>query len=106
MIVRKADAHLGRLPKRWGFLEVSHPNVVTSALKPARDGSTILRVYEATGRATPEVKIKFHAKITSAHEANLIEDAGPKLQISNNTLETGLHPYEIKTFKFELQQTK
>ena len=55
LIARKVAKHSGILPKRWGFLEVSHLNVVTSALKPGPDGSVILRVYEASGRATAGV---------------------------------------------------
>ncbi|MDQ1470497.1 MAG: alpha-mannosidase [Bryobacterales bacterium] len=49
LIVRTAAPHSGELPTRWGMLDVSHENVVTSALKPGRDGTTVVTVYEAAG---------------------------------------------------------
>jgi len=55
LLCRKAATHAGKLPKAWGLLEVSKPNVVITALKQANDGSTILRLYEASGKATPEL---------------------------------------------------
>ena len=103
LIARKAVRRPGILPKRWGLLEVSHPNVVVSALKPGRDGSAILRLYEAEGRAAAAVKIKLHARIKSAYEANLMEDSGRRLAVSNDTLEFAMGPFEIKTFKLQLR---
>ena len=82
------------------MLEVSKPNVVITALKQAKDGSTILRLYEASGKATPGVKLKGMAKIVSANEANLIEDTGNVLKVAMNTVQFDLKPFEIKTFKF------
>jgi alpha-mannosidase len=103
LIVRKVTAHAGTLPSRWGWLEVSAPNVNVSALKPARDGSVILRVYEATGRATSSVRIKLRAPIDSVHEANLMEDSGAEVRTEGNSFQFDLHPYEIKTFKLRLR---
>ena len=103
LIVRKSAPHSGVLAKRWGLLRVSHPNCVVSALKPGRDGTTTLRVYEATGRATPDVAIKLEAGLASANEANLMEDPGPKLEVADNTLSFDLAPFEIKTFQLQLR---
>ena len=63
LLVRKVLPHGGSLPARWGLLEVSSPNVVVSALKPGRDGTAVLRVYEATGRPAPDLKIAFNARV-------------------------------------------
>ena len=104
LLVRKTTPHTGTLPKRWGLLEVSHPNCVVSALKPGKGGTTVLRVYEATGKPAAGVKVKFQAKITSAHEANLMEDPGRKLEVSENTMSFDLAPFEIKTFVLQLRQ--
>jgi alpha-mannosidase len=104
LIVRKVTAHAGSLPPRWGWLEVSAPNVNVSALKPARDGSVILRVYEAAGRLSMGVSITVHAEIVSVHEANLMEDAGRELKTDNKSFQLDLHPYEIKTLKMSLHQ--
>ena len=103
LIVRKVAAHAGTLPKRWGFLNVSHANVVLSALKPGRDGSTVLRVYEAAGQPSPGIKITLHANVISAELTNLMEDPGDKLEVRNDTLTFDLGPFEIKTFKLRLR---
>jgi alpha-mannosidase len=103
LLCRKSGIHTGKLPKTWGLLEVSKPNVVITALKQASDGSTILRLYEASGIATPGITIKSKAKIGSASEANLIEDTGNVLKVAADTLRFDLGPFEIKTFKLKLK---
>ncbi len=106
LVVRKAASHAGILPKRWGLLEISHPNVVLTALRPGRDQTTVLRIYEAAGQATAGVKIKLHATIAAAHEANLLEDSGHPLKIQGNSVQFDLHPFEIKTIKLQLRPAK
>jgi len=103
LLCRKAGTHAGKLPKAWGLLEVSKPNVVITALKQGKDGSTILRLYEASGKATPGVTIRSKAKISSANEANLIEDTGREMKFGMDTVQFDLGPYEIKTFKFRFK---
>jgi alpha-mannosidase len=103
LIVCKLTSHPGPLPPTWGWLDVSPANVVLSALKPARDGTTVIRVYEASGKATPRASIKLHARVLSANEANLMEDSGAKVTVRQNTLQFDLHPFEIKTFKLQLK---
>jgi alpha-mannosidase len=75
---------------------------VATSLKPGRGGSTFLRVYQATGKATTAVKIRLNAKIASAQEANLMEDPGKKLETASETLRFDLGPFEIKTFALQL----
>ncbi len=105
LIVQKMEAHTGDLPKRWGFLKISHSNVVTSALKPGRDGSAILRVYEASGKNTSGVKVTFTSAPESGYESNLIEDTGRKLDVSSG-LQFDLRSYEIKTFRLQFKGTR
>jgi alpha-mannosidase len=102
LLVRKASLHPGRLPKRWGLLEVSASDVVVSALKPGRDGELVLRVYEAAGRPSPGIKIKLNAAISSAREVNLIEDPAAELHPVDDTLQFDLGAYQIKTFSLKL----
>lgn len=102
LIIRKQAAHAGALPARWGWLRVSTPNVNVSAVKPSRDGSVILRVYEAAGRATSGVSVKLRAPVVSVHEANLMEDTGREISAEQDSFSFDLHPYEIKTFKLQL----
>jgi len=103
LIACKSRPHGGGLPKRWGLLQVSHPNCVLSALKPGKKGTTILRVYEAVGRAAPEVTIKFEAELISVKETNLLEDPGPKQAVADNAFSFDLAPFEIKTFQLQLE---
>ena len=104
LFVRKATAHPGTLPKRWGLLEVSAANVVLSSFKPGQDGATILRIYEAHGTPAQGVTIKLHARILSACEANLMEDSGRRLKVVNDSIAFDLHPFEIKTLKLTLKR--
>ncbi len=103
LIVRKVTAHPGTLPARWGWLETSAPNVNVSALKPARDGSVMLRVYEAAGRVTSGVTVKLHTPVVSVHEADLMEDEGQAIATEDDSFKFDLHPYEIRTFKLRLR---
>jgi len=103
LLCRKAGIHTGRLPKAWGLFEVSKPNVVITALKPGKDGTIILRLYEASGESTPGVTLKSRIKINSVNEANLIEDTGSKLKVTLDTVEFDLKPFEIKTLKFRFK---
>ncbi len=106
LIARKTTAHPGKLQAKWGLLEIKSPNVVLTALNPGANESAILRVYEASGEAKSNVRIQLHAKVTSAHEANLLEDAGQKLAVRRGEVEFSLHPFEVKTLKFELAPWK
>jgi len=102
LIARKVAHHAGSLPKRWGLLEVSQPNVVVSTLKPGREGSAVLRVYEASGQSTPGVRIKLAAELQSAFDANLLEQSAGKLQVQDNSLQFDLGSFQIKTFQLRL----
>jgi alpha-mannosidase len=102
LLCRKVLPHAGTLPSRWGLLEVSSPDVVVSALKPGRDGATILRVYEAAGRPAPGVKIAFNARVAEARAANLLEDPEGELKVERNTVSLDLRPYQIRTMRLRL----
>jgi alpha-mannosidase len=103
LIVQKAAPHSGTLPKQWGLMEILPLNVMLSAVKPGKDGSTIVRVYESDGLAVSDARIKFNTRILSAHETNLMEDAGGRMKVANSTLRFDLRPFEIKTFKLRLK---
>ena len=66
----------------------------------------IIRVYEAGGHDTQGAAISIHGKVLSAHEANLMEDAGAKLKVERDVLRFDLRRFEIKTFKVRLQELK
>jgi alpha-mannosidase len=104
LVARNIDAHAGAMPKRWGLLEISTPDVVVSALKPSRDGEIALRVYEAAGHSVRHAEVHFAFPLASAREANLIEDPGRELQSKGNTISFDLHPYEIKTVRLRFAE--
>jgi alpha-mannosidase len=106
LIARPASRHPGTLPKEWGLLQISKPNVVLSALKPGPEGSIILRVYEATGRETPGVKVRLPSDVSSVQATNLLEGPGKELPIANHTLGFDIGPYQIRTFRIQLEPSK
>jgi alpha-mannosidase len=103
LLHRNVLPHSGPLPKRWGLLDVSNPNVVVSSFKPTRDREVALRVYEASGRPASQVTLKFQPKVLSAHESNLLEEVGRELKIQGESVQFDLHPYEIKTIRLRLR---
>ena len=105
LLAHTVASHAGVLPKRWGFLQITPHNVVTSALKPGPDGTAVLRVYEATGKPT-HASIQLSAQVAAAEEVNLMEDSGPQLTVADNTLQLDLRAFEIKTLKLWLAPEK
>jgi alpha-mannosidase len=103
LIVRVAAAHDGALAPTWGLVEISRGDVVLSALKQGKNGTTILRVYEAEGKPSEGVRIAFHTGIGKINEANLIEDVGSEIHAVNNAFDISLKPFEIRTFKIVLR---
>jgi len=103
LIAHRAAAHSGVLPAKWGLLEISAGDVVTSALKPGRDGTVVVRVYEAAGKASRGVQANWRAQVSEVNAANLIEDAGERVAAQGDGFAFDLKPYEIKTFKLHLK---
>ncbi len=105
LIVQTVAPHKGDLPAKWGLLDISNDDVVISALKPGKDSSAVLRVYEAAGQPSRDVRVNFHAGVAVGYEANLIEDTGQQVNMQQDSLAFDLKPYEIKTFKLKFQIT-
>jgi len=98
LIAMSAAPHAGTLPSRWGYLEISHPNVIVSSLKVSEDGRcTVLRVYEAAGMAVDDAVITFAGTLNKAEELNLLEDPLQPLAVDRRCLHVALKPFEIKT---------
>ena len=102
LLVCKTPSHPGMLPSRWGWLEVSHPGVVVSALMPGSDAAAVLRLYEATGEQAPGVRISFASPVLSAEEANLLGDPLRPLEVAGDAVQVDFRPFEIKTLKLHL----
>ncbi len=93
----------GRFTGEVGFVDFSHDDVVVSALKPGKDGTAVLRVYEAAGAPAHNVRVTLHTPVTQVREANLIEDAGADVHSSGDAFEFHIKPFEIKTFKLSMK---
>ncbi len=105
--VSSVQQHPGKLPKKWGLLEISAPDAVLSALMPAEDGhGVIARVYEAAGQPAANVKMHFASSIADAAEVNLMEEKLRSLPIKSNSIDFDLRPFEIKTFRLQLAAEK
>jgi alpha-mannosidase len=103
LIVRTADSHNGDLPARWGLAEISNDNVVVSALKPSRSGSAAIRVYEASGQAQSGVRASWGTRVSEISEVNFLEEQGSRLTGQGKDFVFDLKPYQIKTFRVQLQ---
>jgi alpha-mannosidase len=102
LIVEKVVPHAGSLPSQWGLIEVSPGNVVVSAVKPSKDGTLVVRLYEASGQPTVGATLLLHAKVLAAEQVNLMEDRGAAVKAPENSITFDLHPFEIKTFRVRL----
>lgn len=102
LIARVVAPHEGRLKSGWGFAEVSAPNVILSDLAPARGGGIVARVYESTGKAANQARLALRADVAGAREVNLLDDPVRDLAVQENGVRFDLHPYEIKTIRFDL----
>ncbi|MGH9554128.1 MAG: glycosyl hydrolase-related protein [Terriglobales bacterium] len=49
------------------------------------------------------MRASWRVAISQVHEANLIEDAGARVESQRDSFAFDLKPYEIKTFKLTLQ---
>jgi len=103
LLAHKVSVHAGQLPRRWGLLDVSAPNVVASALMPGRDGSLLLRVYEAAGKPANGVAINVHVPVESAAETDLLGDVLRPLPAQGDAVRIDLRPFEIKTVELRLR---
>ncbi len=102
LIAGTLDTHNGVLPACWGLMQISHPNVVASALKPGADGGVILRLYEARGEPVEGVSITFAVRVGAAEEVNLVEDSIQTIEVTDNAIRLNFKPFEIKTVKLAI----
>jgi alpha-mannosidase len=97
LLCRVVAAHEGSLPKSWGLVDVSAPNVVVSSLKPAKDGGIALRVYESAGRPAAGTAVKLNADVSEANEADLLETVQGRSPVADGAVRVDLGPFQIKT---------
>lgn len=99
LIATVAASHAGKLPPRWGFLDVSHPGVVVSALTQNEDGSALLRIHEATGQAVQGLTVTLPGHVASAAEVDFLGERLCRIEPRGACVHLDFRPFEIKTIK-------
>ena len=81
-------------------------NVIVDTIKAAEDGrGLIIRVYEATGSKT-NASLHTGFDLASVGECNMMEDDEDRLPHNLKSFDFCIKPYEIKTFRLMLSNTK
>lgn len=93
----------GELGSSYSFMSVNDKNCVVRAVKLAEDGNGIIvRVNEGSGAERKGVKLRFYEKIAGACEALANEKEIGKARFAAKTLSFSLKPFEVKTFRIQL----
>lgn len=99
-----APASRERLPDSFSFAGVDAPNVIIETVKKAEDGdATLVRLYEYGGRRG-SVTLRFGPPVRSAWECNLMERDAVPVEIRENSIESFVKPYEIRSFLVEFRR--
>ncbi|MBX7138346.1 MAG: glycoside hydrolase [Oligoflexia bacterium] len=96
----------GSLPeKSYSFMQLSNPDILVWALKPAEsgvDGDLVLRVWNQQ-KNPQNFTAKFAgAKVTEAKLVTHIETSTGKAEVSSGTLDGRVNPQQIKSFAVRL----
>lgn len=98
--------HNGALGRDFSFVSVNEDNIIITVLKKAENSQDfILRAYEAEGASQTSATFNMTDTISSIKEINLIEEDIATLTSSGNSFSTTFSPYEIKSFKINLQSS-
>lgn len=97
LIAFTVTSHAGALPSRRGFLDVSHPNIIMSTLKPGEKKGAVLRLYEVAGESTEDVCVKLPENVATVEELNLLEDPTRTLKVDDGLVHLSFGRFEIKT---------
>lgn len=102
--------HAGTLGKSVSVATVSAPNVRVAAMKKAEDSDeTIVRLFELSGKATPNVRLQFARPVVSVREVNgqelAVASKGFKFDRSGVTLSMGAYQPRALTIRFQSAPT-
>jgi alpha-mannosidase len=109
LIAFEVSKHAGAQGREFSLLKVSNPRIRVLALKKAElSDEIILRMVELDGKPQPDVRISFHAPITSAREVNGQEQPLGAATVNSGALVTSFSAYQPRTFAIKLvaAQTK
>ena len=100
----KCEAHSGKLPSKHSFLSANSKNIIATCFKCSSDGGYILRVYEAKGQDTKQVKIAVNLPELSIKSVTAVDFTEKELppqdvKLENNTICFSIDANEIRSFK-------
>jgi alpha-mannosidase len=102
VIAVPTDAHSGKLPATFRFVEVTSPAAVIETVKPAEDGKgTIVRLYESHG-SHAAVTLRFADAPKAVETVNLLEqpyEDDVTLKASGNEASLRLRPFQIVSLR-------
>ena len=102
LLCRAVLPHAGSLPAR-GAARGFEPDVVVSALKPSREGTTVLRSLRGRRPARAGVsRSPSRPGSPQARTANLLEDPDGELKVEDNAVTLDFRPYQIRTIRLRL----
>jgi len=110
VFVVRADSHGGTMTRAFSFMEVSPENVAVTVLKRPEDPggeAFVVRLVERHGLAVA-AEVRFPGlPVARVQEVDLIERdlGGPPLQLTagRDGFVTPISPYEIRTFRVEIE---
>lgn len=89
----------GSGPSRASLFAISESNILCEAVKPAEDGrGYIVRLYEAEGSSC-RADLHFRDCPSAVRMTNFLEEDGPEVPFSENTIELRFHAFEIVTLR-------
>lgn len=102
VIAVASDAHGGKLPATWRFVECDNPAAVIETIKPAEDGKgTIVRLYESHG-SHAAVTLRFAEAPKAVGSVNLLEkpyEEDIDLKTAGNEATLRLRPFQIVSLR-------
>jgi alpha-mannosidase len=97
-VVQRHRAPDASLPPRHGFLAVSAPNWIVSALKKRDDDeSIVLRLYDIEGKDT-EGSVTIASPLARVRAASIIEDGGPDVPLDSGRIPLLIGHHAIETY--------
>ncbi|MDV4150718.1 alpha-mannosidase [Clostridium sp. AL.422] len=97
------EANEGILESKLSLASVNKDNVMIEVIKKAEDSNDlIIRLYEFHNKRS-NVNLTFCKEIEKAVECNLLEKDIEDINISGNSINFTIKPFEIKTFKIKLR---
>ncbi len=113
LLAQATPQHLGSLPKKHTFLQITPETVLVSAFKKAeyKEAGILLRAYNLDPGKN-KFEIKTYREVKQAHLLNL--DETPKssekeselLQTSQNKIQLKINPHQIITTQIDLRSRK